>query len=538
VNDPPILPAESRGTPVFVPREGRIDRRQLDALLRLLTAQMLRRGTDASSGVKGHPLVQVVVSMGLLGLLNAGSALRAPDLDGFLARLFLAALVLATLAITAETDEVRQRNAEVLLSKPVAAATHLASRAAVLLVIAALVSASFALPSLLAASWRLGLSPWLVPLELATLVAGAFALALLWVIALREGVLRLGADRMRMGTQLLLVVVIGAIAWSAVAGTGEATGGAPSPASVVLEALPSTWLARFWTDGWAPADLGRRGALVLLGTGCALAFWRLGLSSPDVVFETTSRPARSRLPLPARLVLAVGRLPVLGRLLVPGPVGAVAAVVLTLAGREEASRLRGFTTLLLAVGFAFWGFRSETPLIPLAGLASIVFTSALEGLAAARQSSSAGAAWMLVKAPVTPRHLLRGVQWAVGVRFVLPPLLLAGALLVRQHGWPLAALLVLGELLGARLLVASALLVRPAVPLGEAPRLGGVLGQVAAWGFGVAGAIGYVIAATLAELLGPLGLVVAAVGVAGVAGASLLVQLLAATRLQGLEAGE
>ena len=170
----PVSPRATR----FVPPDGRIHRGQLASLLRLQFAQMLRRGTDASSGASGHPLRQILFSMTFLGLLAVGGAFRDVPLDLFLARVFGSALVIVALMVSAESDHARIRRMEILLPKPIAGATHVASVAVQLLLTSALVVVPYALPPLVAACFRLGLSPALVPLLLLTLLGGAFALVL------------------------------------------------------------------------------------------------------------------------------------------------------------------------------------------------------------------------------------------------------------------------------------------------------------------------------------------------------------------------
>jgi len=528
-----VLPA-GREAP-FVPPDGRIDRRQLGALLRLLMAQMVRRGTDASSGMSGNPLLQTLYSMTFLGLLAAGGAFRAADLDSFLARIFASALVIVALMITAEADDARMRRAEILLPKPISGATHLAAAAAILFFTSALIAASYALLPLLAATWRLGLSPLLVPLLLVMLVLGAFGLVLVWVLVLRLGVHRFGADRIRMATQIAIVALIGLVTWSTLATMTRATSGPPALSAAMLDLLPSTWLARFWTDDWgAAANLRRAGAIGLVAT-CALVFVRYGhRASADAIFETTSRGRLTRAPLLARLLTGLGRAPGL-RILLPPPAAALAGCIVTLGRREEASRMRGFVTTLLAIGFAAWGFWSDGGLMPIAILASVIVSVTLEGLSVARQSASAPAAWAIAKSPMSARHLVRGVQWAVMTRFVLVPLGLFAALAFRSHTWGLALTLALGGLLSARLIVAAALAFRPSYPLDEPPVVTGMLGQAVAWAAGMAGAVAYVVAAMLTQLLGTLGTLLVGAATVGVGVIAMAAQMLAAHRFSRLE---
>ena len=384
-------------------------------------------------------------------------------LDLYLARVFGSALVIVALMVTAESDDARIRRMEILLPKPIAGATHVASVAAQLLLLSALVVIPYALPSLVAASFRLGLSPALVPLLLVTLVAGAFTLVLVWVLVVRAGVQHLGADRIRMATQASVVGVMILLAWSGLSATSGDAFGPPALPARVLRALPSTWLAGFWTDGWDAAANLRRAAVVGLMAGASAGFLLfVRRASVDALFEThlarapyadaAARAAAGRDGEGARL-----------RLLLPPPAGALAGAILTLGRREEASRLRGFATTLLAVAMAVWGLLADDGLMPIAVLASFMVSIGLEGLSVVRQSADAGAAWVVAQAPLRARHVVRAVQWAVVTRFVLLPLALFGVLAFRRHPWYLAALLVAGSLAVARLVVASALAIRPSI---------------------------------------------------------------------------
>jgi hypothetical protein len=530
------LPSPEPPAARFVPAEGRIDRRQLGALLRLQLGQMLRRGTDASSGASGNPLRQILFSMTFLGLLSAGGAFRDVPLDLLLARVFGSALVIVALMVSAESDDARIQRMEILLPKPIAGATHVASVAVQLLLTSALIVVPYALPSLVVACWRLGLSPALLPLQLLTLLAGAFAVVLVWVLVIRAGVERLGADRIRMATQTCVVGVMILLAWSGLSAASGASFGPPALPERVLRALPSTWLAAFWTDGWnGPANLRRAAVVGLMASSVAgfLLFVRRA-TSVDALFESTSRVRTTRAPRLARALVGLGTRPGL-RLLLPAPAAALAGCILTLGRREEASRLRGFATTLMAIAMAAWGLLADAGPLPMAVLASFIVSIALEGLAVTRQSADGAAAWAIAKAPLKPAHVVRAVQWAVTARFVLLPLALFGVLAFRRHSFYLAALFVAGGLAVARLVVASAFAARPAYPLGEAPVVAGAVAQVAGWALGIAGALGYIVASTVAELLGWFGGVLVALGVVATFGLSVVAQLVAAHRLGRLE---
>src|SRR5262249_743628 len=162
---------------------GGLDRRQLGAVLGLTLGQLLRPGVDANTGVRSHPLRQIVLSMGLLGLIFALNLLRLPTWDVFLVRLFAATFLMLSLAIAPEPYELRERHREILASKPVSARTLLVARCIQLLALSALIATAFGLLSFVGAAWRFHAPPLLAAVEFAMLVAGGFTSALLWLYA-------------------------------------------------------------------------------------------------------------------------------------------------------------------------------------------------------------------------------------------------------------------------------------------------------------------------------------------------------------------
>ena len=532
---PPLLPEPLAER--FVPVEGRVDRRQLGALLRLQLVQTLRRGTDASSGMSGHPLRQILFSMTFLGLLSTGGAFRDVPLDLFLARVFGSALVIVALMVTAESDDARIRRMEILLPKPVAGATHVASVATQLLLMSTLVVVPYALPSLAAASWWLGLSPALVPLLLATLVAGAFTLVLVWVLVVRAGVQRLGADRIRMATQAAVVGVmilfglvgpVGRFRRRRLRSAGAARAG---PARAPVD-LARDVLDRRMARCGQPAAGGRRGPHGLRGRGVP-ALRAAGVRGRAVRDDLARAPYARAARRPAARRDGPGARP-----------PAVAAAARGRARRRASSTLgragggvapAGVRATLLAVGHGGLGPLCRRPADADRG-ARVVhgldrargpLGGAAERGRSCRLGGGAGAA--------AARHVVRAVQWAVLGRFVLLPQALFGVLAFRQHPWYLAVLLVAGSFAAARLVVASALAIRPSIPLGEPPVVAGFVAQVTGWALGIAGAVAYVMAATLASLLGVIGLALVAMGVLAAFAASVAVQMVAAHRVGRLE---
>ncbi len=296
-----LLPAPAaRG--VTAPAATRVEPGQVAALARLTLGQALRRGVDMSSGASGRPLLQLVVSLGLVGLMVAASVTRSPDADAFLARLFFGAFLLVGTALVPDTPEVRDRHVEILFSKPVSVPTHLAARALTLGVLAACVVLPFGLPGLLAAAWRFGLPLWRPAADLALLLAGAITLALLWLLVLVRLALRLGFGRVRRAAQSALMLTVLAISLHA-ALTLAGLELLPDVAlRDTLHALPSTWFARFAS---VATPLERVGVLLLLVAAPLLYAWSGSRVGDDALEREPPAEDLVAAPLSARVVTAL-----------------------------------------------------------------------------------------------------------------------------------------------------------------------------------------------------------------------------------------
>jgi hypothetical protein len=123
-----------------------------------------------------------------------------------------------------------------------------------------------------------------------------------------------------------------------------------------------------------------------------------------------------------------------------------------------------------------------------------------------RQSAHADAAWLFRQAPADPASYVSGFQWAVALRYGALPLLLAATLMpLRQPLLPGALLLVVLFAL-ARLLVAGGLVLRPTLPLSQAPRAGqGVATQLVGWIASSFAVMVYAVLSLFAEWAGPVG---------------------------------
>jgi hypothetical protein len=526
------------------PREGRIDRGQLGALLELTLRQLLRPGVDPSSRVRVQPLRQTVLSIGFFGLLFATNAVRAPDLPTFLALLFFTTLVIVSLTINPETPDVRERSLEVLLVKPVAALTFLAARTVVLLAISGLVATSFGAAPLLAAALRFGLSPLVVAADYAMLLAAAFTAATLWLHLMLAALRWISAERLRRATQTALAVFNLAVAVLSLASFGfaEATS-LPDPirglgrARAVLEALPSTWFALFWHREWLSAP--HRAAVVALVAATVALALRGGLAKyyPHLLEQAAlPRPSPGRRSLAVRLLEALTRLPPVGQRLFPPASVGLGAAILTLSQREEVSRLKVLVPRLVALLFFLLGLSGGQELLPLSMLAYFTFAAAVEGLDAVGQSAHAPASWLLHAAPLRGQEAARGVLLAVTLRFLLFPLTLLAVLLFRRHPPLLAGLLAAGTLFAGRAAVAARLALWPALPLSREQRATQSLAGVAlGFGLTVTGGAAYAVASFLADRLGIIGLAAVALGVGATAAAGLSMRLLAGHRLRTLE---
>lgn len=500
---PRTLPAGLRRH-VFVPAGDRVDRRQLAALLRLLLGQALRRGTDAATGTKGHPLRQIVLSMSLVGLLVASGVARAESADAFLARIFFGAFVLTALAILPDPPEMRERNADILGSKPLSAPTQLVAHALLLFVLALLISVPFALPGILAAAWRFGLPAWRVPADLLALAAGGFALALVWVQVILAAAVRLGVERVRQAAQSLLMLVV--VGVTLLAAARLTTGLDLLPAArlrPLLASLPSTWFACFWSG----AGFAQRTGALLLVAASLLLFARRDLRRYGEALSAPARqPARAAAPWAARALGALSEAPLIGRWLLPAAAAGVAAALVTLSGREDVARMKARSTGLVALAFFAWGLWSRDAVAPFWVLCYFALSSTLDGLDAMRQSAHADAAWLFRMAPADPASYVSGFQWAVALRYGALPLLLVATLIPLRQPLLLGALL-LGALFAlARLLIAVGLVLYPALPLSRAPRAGqGVATQLLGWVASTFAVLVYGALWLFAEWTGPVG---------------------------------
>jgi hypothetical protein len=481
------------------PDARRVDPLQLRTLLRLTLKQSLGPGTDASTGSKGHPLRQILFSMTTLGVMLSARAWRAADLPSYLVLLFAAVFVIVILAINPDSQDVQERRLEILASKPIAARTLLSARTILLLVLAGLLAGCLGLVPMAVAVVHFGL-PW--PRAVAaylTLIAGCFAAAVLWLSVLMVSLRWIPLDRVRKTLQFLLVIAIlsmtaTSLGWIPLGRDGGGMFSIAAWPGAVL--APSSWFALFWLhDPWPGAPWRRAGAVVLVAAAGLMSI-RGVLHRHYANFAEQSAATTARVPRSA-LVWALERamrVPVLGRLLLPPPVQAVACAVLLVTRREDISRAKIMASQLLALGAFAVAFAGAEHVVTVTLLTYLGFSSVADGLKVTRQSSLPAAGWIFCGSPIEPRQLVRGLATALELRFLALPTLLLAAIFFRRYPPALAAVLALSYVLVARLVIIVGLLLWPAFPLSQEQyraqsMLSYVIGFALSIGFGVAQAV-------------------------------------------------
>ena len=483
------------------PRPGRVDAAQLRVLAQLSLREMLRAGTDATTGAKGNPLQQIVFSMGFLGAMFALNTPRFADARSLLAALFAFTSGTIALAILPDTFDVRERKLELLRSKPVTGQTFMAARALTLLAIATFMALCLGTPGLVAAALRFDLGLWAALFLLAALVATAFAAVLTWLSCALFLALWLGVERLRLVTQTVLVCVTIGVSLMSLASLP--LGVLPSFQTAALgehplvRALPSTWFVGLVLPA-APWE-GPLALAVLAGA----AFVNLRLDGDRLYaryFENLGRDARAPAPtLSSTLLRGAARVPVAGRLLLPRASLATALLILAVGSREETSRLKSLAPRLLQVLFFGLALYEPGALMPVSLVAITGFFCLIDGITAVGQGVNPGAAWLCRGTPVPAGQLVHGMRAAVYAKYFLLAAILAGVVLFRSLPPGSAAVLLVVYHVHASLIVSCLLLLRPTLPLSldqtAAPGLAGAAGThllAAAAGFAFTTAVALV----------------------------------------------
>lgn len=525
-----------------LPRVGRVHMGQLRALTRVTWFELMRSGADPTTGARGNPILQIVLSMGFLGTVFTLNLSRFADAPTALAALFAFATGTVALVILPDTFDVRERKLEILRCKPVSGETIMASRAVALLAIAALMAGCLGLPGLVASGVRYEIPAPRVAALFGALVLGAFTGVLLWMVVALTIAVRLGVERLRMATQAVLVVLtlgVGLVSLSSLPlGILDAGGPVSFGGSAVARAWPATWFLSLALPEAGGAPGWQRPAALLLFAAALFANMALdGDRYYAGVFEARGREARRReKSLTFAAIRLAAKVPLVGPALLPPPVLAVASVVLAASVREEISRLRSLAPRLLLVLFgAIAFFQPESP-IPAALLAFGGFFAAMDGWQVASQGAIPAASWVFRGAPVTPRHVMRGLVVAVVAKYFLPAAALLTAVVLRSHGVMAAAVLLAAYLLHGSVVLSLLAVVRPTLPLSRdqtaTPGLGGILGTQVV---GMAAGLSFTVFSAVVAFLGGWGVLVAAALLVPAAAVAAGSRLFAISRLGNVE---
>jgi hypothetical protein len=471
----------------------------------------------------------------------AFGARRVADLPSALVLLFGVVFVIVVLAVNPDAREVQERRLEILGSKPIAPPTSLAARAAVVLVLSSLLAGCLGLAPLFALTYRFPF-PWPRAVgTYATLLLGSFAVATLWLAAVMIALRWISVERVRKTSQLLLLAAIvgvnvAALGWIPTGGAG----GGPFSLSdwPAARHLPSSWFALFWIDGPGAGSFARRaGALALVGAAGLVASGAvLGRAYANLAEQGEQPAARPPRSAGAWVLEQVAGVPVVGRVLLPSAVQAVAEAVLTATRREDVSRAKTLAPQILSILAFAVAWTGAERLMSLTMLTYLGFSAALDGLQVTRQSGNPAASWIFWGTPAEPRHVVRGLILALSLRFLVLPVALLALVLFRMHPPALAAVLSLAYLLTARLALRLGLLLWPAFPLSQDQRATqSVLGFVVGFAITIAFAVVQAILVLLHPMFGVFTLLLGVVVLVAMAVAAWGLGYGAAARVAGLQ---
>src|SRR5262249_48990297 len=214
---------------------------------------------------------------------------------------------------------------------------------------------------------------------------------------------------------------------------------------------------------------------------------------------------------------------------------ALVSVMMLQTNREETFGLRkGSLIAVQGVFFVLFLLHPSTYLllvIILYGVYNIV-----EGVRMVSSSSFSSASWLFGTAPASSRQMIRGMEVAILLGNSLLPGLLVSASLYRAYRPGLATALVLVYTLYARILISSALILRPRLPLSEEATgkhgLGGVLYSFVG-NLGLAGI--FLVIIEISRFSRPIGLGVSVGAIASLGVASWLMTMWACHRMATVE---
>jgi hypothetical protein len=521
------------------PLEGAVDWQQLRAVVGLNLKQGFRAAHNPRTGKRAHPVRQIIVSMGLIGLFFSSGARRCDDLPTFLAFLFCASFAIAALSVLPDTLDGRRRNFEVLVSKPISSATLLAARAVNLLIIATVITGSFSVVPLISAAWLFECSLILAGALFLLLIIGSFAVVVISLTTLLVAAQWFSIDRLRTFAQFLLVAInLSLMGSSFLLSTDIVTGAESTKISIAsipsLKLLPSVWFSDFLvSDFGLMANLERAGALAVVMCSVLIAMrLDLGKRYPkliDRLLESDDRPTNPLLTV--GLLEAVSRVPLLGQLVRAQPL-AIATLILTLTHREVMSRLKILAPRAILIAFFVVslgvGDRYFSPML----IASYGFIALLTGCELLKETSQPAACWPLLAAPVDAIQIINGLRLAVTVKYVALPAALVIIALFLTSPPILAGLLALCYLVETRCVISALIMISPALPLSrEHATTAPLLGMGASLGVTLVTTIGYVVVVLIYSLHQYVGLALGGVSLMGLIFTSYWLDRGAASRL-------
>jgi hypothetical protein len=526
-----LCPAEARS-------DDGIDWGQLRAVLRLLLVQGLRRGGDAMQGDRGSPLGQIVFGTGIMGLFFSFNASFCADLESYLIILFLSTFINVSLGILPDTNDVRQRNIDLLHSKPISEKTLLASRAAELFFFACLIATGFSTIPFIAACLFFNCSPALIIGSYLMLLLGNFALVGVWMAAVLALSVRFNPDRVRMVCQITGLVV--SMATLLVCTGFLFSGQSISLTSMAMvRALPSSWFATFLIDGFDQSAIFARAGvmLTLVGSARVMINSSFGRRYPAVIEKLNSSAERcERSPFSVRLIVKLRGVPLVGKRLVTPQSFGVTMLILTAIHREETSRVRMLAPrLMLAVFIALMVVTGDPSFFSFMIVYS-AFMSLFDCLDLSTRSAHATASWVFGALPVSGREILRGFHLAVWVKSYGLHAYVIMACYFLLHPAMLALALTALNFILADAVISLCVLVAPKLPLSRDPfAFMSLLGYLVAIAPVAVSLIGYFTLTTLYSLSSVVSFAVAALALASMVGVSFGLRNLAARRLSAVE---
>jgi hypothetical protein len=500
------------------------------------------RPAPGGSGRTVNPLKQMITSMALMGVVFSANVRLCADAGTFLILLFTTGFMMVALAIMPDTYDVRQRNMELLHSKPISHRTHATASTSVLFFYAFLIAACFSFAPLIATRITFGSSLWLIAGTFLMLHLGTFAFVVLWLMLILFASMFLSLDRLRSMAQLLLIV--------AYLGTLVASGAlffareevepiVSLTSNSAVRFLPSAWFATFLTSGFdPPAILQRMGVVILVGLAILVSF-KLDLrkSYPNLIEKLTQQSARpARRPLSVRLLSIMRRTPIAGRRLIPDQAFATASLILTAGQREEASRMRTLgPTLMLIVSFVA-ALVLSSGLVPSLLVTFYGFMLVVDGSTTVKSSSHSSASWLFHAIPIDPAQLIKGVRIVILLRYFALAGVLGSVCLFLNHPPLLATVLSLGYLAEASLLITLQLGAFPTIPLSqEVVRASTLAGMGVTTAVQMVSTAGYFLVIALVDLIGAAGLLFGVAGLVGLITTDYWCKRWAAGRLARIE---